>query len=275
MLALLFTLLVNFFVLSTAQDLQFAQDVRDPIYAQMIVDSNGGVLQVDPSFAYVHHPTDFRLHPDIEREVECARHRLAVIQLEINDPVAYWWPDLVVTHDAQARIDAVAPTWRHNHIGIVLELVVHSRFISYHDMGMGREVAHPSYSSGADAQPSWGYQTNTFIRFGVLPSDRSVVSLLSNVNEPDAEHPQLLIGTVQYQDQTALADGQTQIYRMLGPLLELMTVAERHENYDTLHDSLAEIAVLLFATNGTEANPSICGCLPNKMTGGQTYDEDG
>ena len=25
----------------------------------------------------------------------------------------------------------------------------------------------------------------------------------------------------------------------------------------------------------TEANPSICGCLPNKMTGGQTYDEEG
>jgi hypothetical protein len=33
MLAMLFTLLVNFFVLSTAQDLQFAHDVRDPIFA--------------------------------------------------------------------------------------------------------------------------------------------------------------------------------------------------------------------------------------------------
>ena len=26
---------------------------------------------------------------------------------------------------------------------------------------------------------------------------------------------------------------------------------------------------------GSEANPSICGCLPNKMTGGQKCDEDG
>jgi hypothetical protein len=28
-------------------------------------------------------------------------------------------------------------------------------------------------------------------------------------------------------------------------------------------------------THKNEANPSICGCQPNKMTGGQTYDEDG
>jgi hypothetical protein len=34
MLAMLFTLLVNFFVLSTAQDFQFAHDVRDPIFAK-------------------------------------------------------------------------------------------------------------------------------------------------------------------------------------------------------------------------------------------------
>jgi hypothetical protein len=229
MLAMLFTLL---FVLSTAQDFQFAHDVRDPIFAQLVVDSDGGVLLEDPRFAHVNHPIDFRMHPDIQSQVECARRRLALIQLEINDPVAFWWPDYVVSHNARVTIHAVAPTWRHHYIGTVLELVVHSPFISYHDIGMGREIAYPSYSSGAYARPRWGYQTHTFIRFGVLPSERIVVSLFSNVNEPDADHPRLLIGTVHYQHQTALAGGQTQIYRMLGPLLELMTEAERHEEDD-------------------------------------------
>jgi hypothetical protein len=57
---------------------------------------------------------------------------------------------------------------------------------------------------------------------------------------------------------------------MLGALLELMTEAARHEvddygqivldvDYDTLHNSLAEIAVLLFATNesGIGSNPNV------------------
>ena len=50
MLAMLFTLL---FVLSTAQVFQFAHDVRDPIFAQLVVDSDGGALLEDPRFAHV------------------------------------------------------------------------------------------------------------------------------------------------------------------------------------------------------------------------------
>ena len=53
MLAMLFTLL---FVLSTAQVFQFAHDVRDPIFAQLVVDSDGGALLTDPRdprFAHV------------------------------------------------------------------------------------------------------------------------------------------------------------------------------------------------------------------------------
>ena len=247
-------------------DFQFAHDVRDPIYAQWVVDSDGGALLEHPRFEHVN---DIG-HPDILSEIECARRMLVLIQLSITDPVTYWWSDFVVSHNTRVRIYPTPATWRRHYNGTVLELVVHSPYISYHDMGVGREIAYPSYSSGTDARPRWGYETHTFIRLGILPSDRNVVSLFSNVNEPDAEHPRLLIGVVQYQRQTALVGGQTQIYRMLGPLLELMTEAERHEedddghtivpvNYDTLHNALAEIAVLLFASNGSDigSNPNV------------------
>ena len=92
----------------------------------------------------------------------------------------------------------------------------------------------------------------------------NVVSLLGNVNAATAARPdQLLIGTAQYQYQTALAGGTTQIFRMMGPLLELMAEAARHEeddygrtihatNYATINTTLAEIAVLLFETNGSD-----------------------
>ena len=129
-------------------------------------------------------------------------------------------------------------------------------------MGAGREVAFPSYR---------GFETDTFIRFGILTSERNVVSLLGNVNAATAARPdQLLIGTAQYQYQTALAGGTTQIFRMMGPLLELMAEAARHEeddygrtihaaNYAAINTTLAEIAVLMFATNGSDigSNPNV------------------
>ena len=118
-------LLVSVVVLSTAQDLQFAQDLRDPIYAQRVVDSDGGVLLTDPRFEHVN---DIG-HPDILSEIEYARRMLALIQLSITDPVNFWWPDDVVSHNARDTIHATAATWRQYYIGPVLELVVHSPFI--------------------------------------------------------------------------------------------------------------------------------------------------
>ena len=85
MLAMLFTLLVNFFVLSTAQDFQFTHDVRGPIFAQLVVGSDGGALLAHPRFAHVNDLS----HPDIRSQVECARRRLALIQLEITDHVTF------------------------------------------------------------------------------------------------------------------------------------------------------------------------------------------
>ena len=127
MLAMLFTLLVNFFVLSTAQDFQFAHDVRDPIFAKWVVDSDGGALLADPWYAYV---TDFS-HPDIRSQVECARRRLALIQLEITDHVAFWWQEHVMTHNLRNTVHAVAPTWRQFHVTPVLQrLPIRWLFIS-------------------------------------------------------------------------------------------------------------------------------------------------
>ena len=99
-------LLVSVVVLSTAQDLQFAHDVRDPIYAQWVVDSDGGALLADPRFTHVIDLAD----PDIRCEVERARRRLASIELEITDPVTYWWPDYVVSHNARVTIHATPAT---------------------------------------------------------------------------------------------------------------------------------------------------------------------
>ena len=151
-----------------------------------------------------------------------------------------------------------------------LELIGYSPALYTHDMGMGREVAHSSYSSFE--QPRWGYETNTLVRVGILPSERAVVSSLGNVNAGDEVRPELLVGVVQFQNQTILLGATTQIYKMLRPLLELMTEASRHEEddfgrpiqraaYDTIHTTLAEIGILLFATDGRDLSYKSKKCI--------------
>ena len=76
--------------------------------------------------------------------------------------------------------------------------------------------------------------------------------MLGNVNEGSDEHPALLIGVAQLQNQTAWPGATTQM--MMGQLLELMTEAARHEeddfeqtiqpaDFDTIHTALAEIVI--------------------------------
>ena len=50
--------------------------------------------------------------------------------------------------------------------------------------------------------------------------------------------------------------------------------ASTSEDYVGLADLDVRTA-LTQLMESNEANPSICGCQPTKMTGGQTYDEDG
>jgi hypothetical protein len=162
-------------------------------------------LSADPWYAHV---TDLS-HPDIRSQVECARRRLALIQLEITDHVAFWWQENVMTHNLRNTVHAVAPTWRQVHVTPVLQLVTYSPALCVHDVRAGREVAYPSYR---------GFESDTFIRFGILTTECNVVSFLGNVNAATAARPdRLLIGTAQYQYQTALASGTTQIFRMMEP----------------------------------------------------------
>jgi hypothetical protein len=102
-------------------------DVRDPIFAQLVADSDGGALLEDPRFAHVNDLS----HPDIQSQVECARRRLALIQLEINDLAAFWWQEHVITHNLRNTVHAVAPTWRQFHVTPVLQrLPIRWLFIS-------------------------------------------------------------------------------------------------------------------------------------------------